>query len=212
VGGTVGLDGTGLQLFDAADPTLNLACSVWTPESDALACESWDDEHPARWGIHTVSATDGQAPQRLTHGPDIPCAFSPDGSQLAFVRQRSRNSDGTGTLALLDIESGVVDPMLTGVAIAGNPCAWSASLNSIIASKDGSLVRVTPGVSTRPTPIPLGVEGWVEGATWSPDASRVLFTLYTDDGSDVYTAEIDGSDPVRLTDPPMGGQDGVWLP
>ena len=83
-------DGTVERIFEIPDETLNLVCTVWSPDDTRLACEAWDDSDASRGGIHTVRASDGGDLTRLTSAPDgmfdLPGDYSPDGRQLVFKR------------------------------------------------------------------------------------------------------------------------------
>ena len=140
VGGTVGVDGSGYRLFATTDPSLNLVCGVWAPRG-RLACEGWDDGDSSRAGIYTVRASDGTDAQRLTRQRDIPCEYSPDGTQLAFVRTVA--DDGRGTLMVMDAAGGEARDLLDDVVLTGIPCDWSPDGSSILASSAGALHFVT---------------------------------------------------------------------
>ncbi len=210
VSGTVRVDGSGLRLFASADPTLNLACGVWAPAA-RMACEAWDDRAPSRDGIYTVRASDGGDPQRLTGARDVPCDYSPDGSQLAFVRS---GADGTtGTLMVMDVGRGTTHPVLADVAIAGTSCDWAPDGRSILTgSSDGKLMIVTPTGGSAPF-VGDGIDGFASGGRWSLDGSHVLFSMsLTGQQFDVYTAAADGSDLTRITDSKRLEEALSWLP
>ena len=41
-------DGVVERTLAVADPTLNLVCTVWSPDDSRLACQGWDDTDPSR--------------------------------------------------------------------------------------------------------------------------------------------------------------------
>jgi hypothetical protein len=208
VGGTVGLDGTGYRLFASADSSLNLVCGVWAPEG-RLACEGWDDSDPSRAGIYTVRASDGSDPHRLTRQRDIPCEYSPDGTQLAFVRTVA--DDGRGTLMVMDAAGGKARTLLDDVVLTGIPCDWSPDGSSILASSAGALHFVTlDGESSRLAGD--GISGFAMGGLWSPDGSHVLFSMSLEDQQfDVYTAAADGSGLTPIADSDLLEESAYWL-
>jgi WD40 repeat protein len=210
VGGTVGVDGSGFRLFAAPDPTLHLACGVWAPQG-RMACEGWDDSDPSRAGIYTVRASDGGDPQRLTRHRDVPCEYSPDGTQLAFVRTGA--NDAVGTLMLMDADGGRRRAVLTDVALSGIPCDWSPDGHSIlVASGSGALIVVTPDGDDSPIEGD-GLKGHSLGAVWSLDGSHILFSMRLEgDQFDVYMAAADGSDLTRITDSDLLEEATNWLP
>jgi hypothetical protein len=209
VGGTVGVDGTGYRLFATPDPSLHLVCGVWAPES-RLACEGWDDSDPSRAGIYTVRASDGTDPQRLTRQRDIPCEYSSDGTQLAFIRTVA--DDGRGTLMVMDATGGKARALLDDVVLTGIPCDWSPDGTSILVSSAGALHFVTlDGGSVRLTG--EGIGGFAMGGLWSPDGSHVLFSMTLEGQQfDVYTAAADGSGLTPIADSEILEESANWLP
>lgn len=209
VGGTVGIDGTGYRLFASTDPSLNLVCGVWAP-GGRLACEGWDESEPSRAGIYTVRASDGTDPQRLTRQRDIPCEYSPDGAQLAFVRTVA--DDGRGTLMVMAAAGGKARALLDDVVLTGIPCDWSPDGSSILASSAGALHFVTlDGESSRLAGD--GISGFAMGGLWSPDGSHVLFSMsFEDQPFDVYIAAADGSGLTPIADSEVLEESAYWLP
>jgi WD40-like Beta Propeller Repeat len=209
VGGTVRVDGTGFRLFATTDPSLNLVCGVWAPRG-RLACEGWDDSDPSRTGIYTVRASDGTGLRQLTRLRDIPCEYSPDGTQLAFVRTVGDN--GRGTLMVMDAAGGKARALLSDVVLTGIPCDWSPDGNSILASSAGTLRFVTlDGTSSRLEGD--GIGGFAMGGLWSPDGSHVLFSMsFEDQQFDVYTAAADGSGLTPIADSELLEESAYWLP
>ena len=62
-------DGTIERVLDIPDASLNLVCTVWSPDDQRLACEGFDETHPSRNGIYTVRSSDGGGLVRLTKTP-----------------------------------------------------------------------------------------------------------------------------------------------
>ena len=210
VGGTVNVDGTAFELFHHQDRSLHLACSVWAPRG-RMACEGWDDDDPSRAGIYTVRAADGSDPRRLSRSRDVPCDYSPDGTQLAFVR--TDGDDGVGTLMVMDADGASARRLSENVVLAGTSCDWSPDGKAILAaSADGSLVMVTPS-GERSAFAPDGMDGPASGGVWSPNGEWIMFSMIPegDDLSAAYIASRDGSDLVRLTDPGDYEEAAVWL-
>ena len=209
VGGTVGVDGTGYRLFANADPSLHLVCGVWAP-AERLACEGWDDSDPSRAGIYTVRASDGGDARRLTRHRDIPCEYSPDGTELAFIR--TGDVDGRGTLMVMDATGGNTRSLLTDVVLTGIPCDWSPDGSSILTASDGELRFVTLDGESSPL-VGDGIDGYAMGGLWSPDGSHVLFSMALEDQRfDVYIAAADGSDLTQIAGTGLLEESAYWLP
>jgi hypothetical protein len=209
VGGTVNVDGSGFRLFETAEPSLNLVCGVWGPER-RLTCEGWDDADASRAGIYTVRASDGSDPRRLTRHRDVPCEYSPDGTQLAFIRTGA--DDTRGTLMIMDEAGGKARSLLPDVVLTGIPCDWSPDGSSILTSSGGTLTVVTPDGERSPI-VGDGIDGFAMGGLWSPDGSHLLFSMSLEgDQFDVYTAAADGSDLNPVVDSGLLEESAYWLP
>jgi len=211
VGGTVEVDGSGFRLFPHLDGSLNLACGVWASPR-RLACEGWDESDPSRKGIYTVRASDGRDLQRLTRERDVPCDYSPDGTQLAFVRTGANPQ--LGSLMVMDAEGGDADPLLNDVALSGIACDWSPDGRSIlVATRDGTMVTVSPSSSEVTPVVGEGIDGFALGGTWSLDGSHILFSMtFQGDLWDVYVVAADGSNLTRITDTVDIEEGSIWLP
>ncbi len=213
VGGTVAIDGTDLRLFESPDSALNLACAWWDSD-DRIACEGWDDSDPARAGIYTIRASDGGGLRRLTRRREYPCAYSPDGDLLAFIRVADDigKEAESGNLMVMDADGGRPRVLLEGVGESGMACDWSPDGKAIIAGRsDGSIALVSPDGETTPF-VGEGIAGYSEGFRWSPDGSRILFSMNLDGQFDVYTVAADGSDLTRVTDSESYESGLAWLP
>ena len=89
-------DGTVERVFDIPDGSLNLACTVWSPDDKRLACEGWDDADASRNGIYTVRSSDGGGLVRLTKAPgpaDFVGDYSPDGTTSCSSGPEKRTLD-----------------------------------------------------------------------------------------------------------------------
>ncbi len=209
VGGTIAVDGTGFRLFASADPTLNLVCGVWAPD-DRLACEGWDDSDPSRAGIYTVRAADGRDAQQLTGHRDVPCEYSPDGTELAFIRLGG--DDTRGTLMVMGTAGGKPRSLVAGAELTGIPCDWSPDGSRILVASDGVLHFVTLEGASSPL-VGDGIDGYAMGGLWSPNGSHVLFSMKReDDNFDVYTAAADGSGLTRVAGTDLLEESAYWLP
>lgn len=48
-------DGTVERVLEIPDPTLNLPCTVWSPDDERLACEGFNDDDPANRDVQRAS-------------------------------------------------------------------------------------------------------------------------------------------------------------
>jgi len=187
----LGADGTVLRVLEIPDPTLNVGCTVWSPDDARLACEAWDNGDPARRGIYAVSAADGSNLVRLTEPPagmgDFPGDVSIDG-QLVF--KRGPVDGGKGPLWLVPLAGG--QPVQLTTDSYDDPGRFSP---------DGQLIAT----SIRTQLAILDLDGAVVfepnnqgrsdfGPDWSPDGDWIVFSSgVTGPFADLYISHPDGS-------------------
>ncbi len=232
----IGADGSGLDVLDNPDPTLNIFCEAWSPDGLRLGCEAGVDGFSDRDGIYSVRSSDGGGLLRLTKNPfglttccplrsaDVAVAgYSPDGSRVAFTRFNQHgqsaifivNTDGTGARQ--------VTPWGLG-ASGGN---WSRDGNWIVFGlrdffypqgqnvNRGRLFLVHPDGSGLHK-IDIDTNGsWylAKEPTWSPDGTRILFVMYLGSNGrqpDLFTMNPDGSHLTQVTDTPATENVPSW--
>jgi Tol biopolymer transport system component len=193
-----------------ADPTLNLGCTLWTPDGGRLACEGWDDSDPTRNGIYTVDATDGSDLQRLTSSPggghDQPGDYSADGSQLFFAREN-------GPLMVVGTDGSEPQQLTSGVYGYGAP-SLSPDGRTLVASRSGVLYTVAvDGTSATPITILGPTFQRVSGGSWSPDGRWIVLSLATSSGEwNIVRVRPDGSGLVQITTDRADEEFADWAP
>jgi Tol biopolymer transport system component len=224
---TIDADGTGYTAFPINDPTLNTGCGTgsWSPDGTRLALETWDDSHPARNGVYTISSADGSGLTRITSNPlgghDVPGSYSPDGKKIVFIRYDA-NGNPAG-LFVVKINNGQLRQLLPASVDLnmGVQSDWSPQGNEIIVS-----LHVTPDVfgsiwvihadgsglheirisglncgASRTDPNGVGCHG----VRWSPDGQKIIFAAGTAaKGVYIYTANADGTGLAQVS---FGGSD-----
>jgi Tol biopolymer transport system component len=212
--GLVNPDGSGYVRIASPDPTLTLACTVWSPDASRLACAGWDDGKPARNGIYTVRASDGGGLTRVTTNPggalDEPGDYSPDGRRIVFVRDNPVDEEAN-TLMVVNVD-GSNAHALTDQKVGGPSNRWSPDGLTILTDRYGSLLLVPVG-GGQPTPINIDepVTWPASRAAWSPDGAWIVFTQGSATGEDLYIVRKDGTNLHQVTNTP--GQDeefGDW--
>jgi Tol biopolymer transport system component len=216
---TINADGSGLRILDIADPALNLACDAWARNGATLLCEGWDDARPDRAGLYSVRARDGGGLTRVTRNPfgghDIPGDYSPDGTTMTFVRVRPGAPQDTFAVFTANTLGGAIR-QVTPYGLA-NCCfaRWEPGGDDILfTSADGSLYTVHPD-GRHLQKIVLDIAGggsYAFAAGWSPDASRVIFSMYrsTTNQVDIYTASASGRSVVQVTNTPEDDDLADW--
>jgi len=189
-------DGSNLRPLDAVDdPDLNLGCGSVSPDGTRIVLEGFNDEDTARNGIYMVRASDGGDLVRLTSGFDGPPSYSPDGSQVVFMRTRPGiQPDGAGALFVVDANGGrPVRITPWGGSFLDN--AWSPDAEWIVFQRPyGLLFLVHPdGSGLHRIPLELPQGAGARAASWSPDGEWILFSLQEARGATIWAVRPDGS-------------------
>ena len=205
---TVASDGSDFRLLDGVeDRSLNLGCSVFSPDGTRLVCQGYSDLEA---GIYTVRAADGGGLRALTDEGGIPSDYSPDGEQIVFLGEDAdagSSSDEAGTLFVVGSDgSGLREITEPNSVLANTYAGWSPGGEWIVfIGADGTLGLVHPD-GTEQHAISLGsdVGGATGGATWSPDGAWIAFSgrPVGGDNPDLYVVRPDGSELQQVTDTP----------
>ena len=190
-------DGTVERVLEIPDASLNLVCTVWSPDDKRLACEGFDETHPLRNGIYSVRSSDGGGLVRLTKSPanmvDFPGDYSPDGTQLLFKRT---TEEDPGPLMVVPAAGGQAEPFAD--LLVEDPGRYSHDGKTILTSSDGYIVLLSDAGRE------IGRFGhddgtFLFGAVWSPDGSHIAYSGDTGSSADIYTSLPDGTDQHQVT-------------
>ena len=193
-------DGTVARVLDIPDDTLNLVCTVWSPDDTRLACEAWDEADPSRGGIYTVRSSDGGELVRLTTSPpgmsDLPDDYSPDGAHVLFTRAFG---EALGTLMVVSVAGGEPQPFSTEEVDGGR---YSRDGKTVLTSAGGAILLLD-NTGHPVSQIADEDGGSLFGAVWSPDGSHIAFSRFTSGPySDIYTSLPDGTNRNQVTSTP----------
>jgi Tol biopolymer transport system component len=196
--------------------------SAWSPDGRLIACGNYGPRtNPPETGLWTLRSDGGGLTQVTSNpgGADEPGDFSPDGKRLVFIRaigsQNARNLKAAGLFVVGVDGSGIRRITPKGMNLDWFQGSWSSTGNQIlfVASKDAHHRRAiwevnADGSGLHQLPItgcggpiadPSSIDCSYPG--WSPDGTRIVFTLRTGSGkrSDIGTVNADGSGLVQIT-------------
>ncbi len=156
-----------------------------------------------------IADADGGGLVQLTDQPGIDWEpwLSPDGSQVLYVSDREggqfalylMNSDGSDSRRISNI--------------AGSYCypAWSPDGQMVLYELSGVLGVMR--VDGRPIDGVLQKQlGPGTDPVWSPDGSQIAFARYVDDNFEVFIADANGGNELRLTKNPAADVNPTWSP
>jgi Tol biopolymer transport system component len=212
--------GTIRELFPP-DLSLHLACPVWSPDAQRLACGQFDNAaDPSRDGMYTIRSSDGGGLRRITSNPgglDEPGDYSPDGAQIVFGRtDPARPANAAHALFVVHLDgTGLhrITPWGPGSEADGS---WSPNGRSILFDTKGSLYVVHPD-GTGLAKIPLATSSLSRAFSpgWSPGGTKIVFALFTRTSpgtgqEGIYTANADGSHLQQVTNAPIFDEHPDW--
>jgi Tol biopolymer transport system component len=182
--GIIHSDGSHLQTIPLRDSSLNLGVGAWAPSGKRLALEGWDDSNPDRNGVYIVGVPDGTGLVRLTKHPDhdIPMDFSPDGSQIVFLRAEPDTDPITGSLYVVNVDGTGMHRITPPGIDVGATARWSPNGKEIVFSGPSTApqgsIRVVQPDGTGLRKVFEDPKGRTAAApTWSPDGHKIMFAL-----------------------------------
>jgi Tol biopolymer transport system component len=164
---------------------------VWSPTGVQLAFSSTRDGVSQ---IYVMNA-DGADVRRLTTTPSPAVAprWSPDGKTVAFVSSRD--------LYIVAPDGGRPTRLTVDAHVTADPPLWSPDSSHVVfqtASGENyniGLLRLSDRFRSELADSPA-----YDGSyTWSPDGKSVAFVSDRDGFDSIYTIDLDGKQPVRLT-------------
>ncbi len=145
-----------------------------------------------------VADADGYDPHTILESrqPLLSPAWSPDGSQLAYVSFEDRNS----AIYLQDIRTGRREKIIAGVGINSSPAfAPDGERLAVTLSRDGNPEIYLYSLRSRNLTRLTNHAAIDTEANWAPDGRSIVFTSDRGGGPQIYRVALDGSAPQRVT-------------
>jgi Tol biopolymer transport system component len=186
----------------------------WTPDGQHLVFESYYDYASNRgnnsvglflMGVFEHSARLVTDDPSNNYWPEV----SPDGTRIAFVSERSGNSE----VYVMDIDGTNLTNISNNLASDTAP-TWSpdSSMIAFTSDRNGDLeIYVMDADGTNPVNITQNSSDDITPA-WSPDGIQIAFVSRREGNEDIYVMDANGANPTNVTN--NGANDGHpdWSP
>lgn len=176
---------------------------VWSPDGKQIAFASTKFSG-SKFGLCVMDADGRNARQLLP--PDLgdtPHSWTPDGRKIAITRKLNRNPNWTA--ALVDVETGKVEPLLSTETNSAFPSVCPTDGRIVLqgfgnANQSGSrLTHLDPKTNQLLSLSDLPTQnGWV-APTWSPDGKFVAYAGTVEDNTAIFVINADGTNARQLT-------------
>jgi TolB protein len=188
-------------------PGLNVS-PAWSPDGAHIALTLSKDANPE---VYLMQA-DGSGLTRLTRdrAVDTQPAFSPDGRRIAFASDRA----GSSQIYVMDRDGGNVQRLSFQGGSASAP-AWSPDGSRIAYVVEGRghgieiYVMEASGANARQVTDTAGTN---ESPSWSPDGRHLIFASTRAGRSELWTANLETGEQVRVPRLSMLCQGPSWGP
>jgi ABC-type sugar transport system substrate-binding protein len=175
------------------------ATKMPTATPEPIPCSiAFDSDRDSNLEVYRM-APDGSDPINLTNNPgdDFDPAWSPDGSQIAFVSNRVNDQEGGLFIYVMDAD-GSHARQLTIENESKSP-DWSKDGRQVTYSHKGDIYIIAADGTGQSINLTNSPEE--DGQpTWSPDSSQIAWLLGNPGSQNVFVMNADGSDMRQITD------------
>ncbi len=162
---------------------------------------------------------------QLTNHPawDKSPSWSPDGSRVAFLSDRDQ--DGYEELYVINADGSGLTKLIYSPDWGVGDYTWSPNGSRIVFAYFSYGASVTDATDDVSDIYVVNTDGsgltnltntndpeWDEGASWSPDGSRIEFVSDRDGNWDIYLVNADGTGITKITNQTGNQSNAVWSP
>lgn len=193
---------------ETATPT-EVVVETPAPTIPRLAFTTGRGSPPGILEIYLING-DGSGLQRVTNNDqdDWAPAWSPDGSQIAFISTRDgnneiyvMNNDGSDQRRLTNSPDSDEIPIWS-------PNAPEIAFTRLINGRPDIFIINSDGTGLQNLTNTPNASDW--GTTWAPDGQQIVFVTDRDGDRDIYIMNVDGSDQRPLTTVPAHDDSPEW--
>lgn len=177
-------------------------------EVPVLPCTiAFQSDRDGNWEIYSM-APDGSELVNLTNNEadDTEPAFSPDGSQIAFVSNRAEGDEGGQFIYVMDADGGNVRKLETGDG--GDHPAWSSTGEHIVYDNGNDIFIIKADGSEPPGQLTDTTEKDVK-PDFSPVDDFIAWISGEDDNADILVMHLQTFEVQQIT-PDAGVSDAQW--
>lgn len=195
-----------------------VSCSDWSPDGSTLLCRL-EGTDPEDDGVIAVDLATGKM-TRLTRSPyhategtaggcgggDYRGVYSPDGSRIAFIRQRCGTgpdpaADETGAIVVIDADGSNPATILpVGVRThPGSELSWSPTGDQIVYGTQSGRLAVIGADGSGQRTLDVAPGAFIFDPVWSPDGTSIVVTIGASGSDNLYLVAADGSTFDQLT-------------
>lgn len=190
------IETTGSALIEPKPTATSIPTPTPTPE--LIPCTiAFNSDRDGNQEIYRM-APDGSGLKNLSNHPaeDLNPAWSPDGSQIAFVSNRDAGEEGGQSIYVMNAEGSDVR-RLTFNHWSNWP-AWSHDGSQITYSSDDDIFILNADGSGQPVNLTNSPEK-DERSTWSPDGRKIAWLSGNQDGWNIFVMNSDSTNQQKLT-------------
>jgi Tol biopolymer transport system component len=167
----------------------------WSPDGNRIAFYGVNGPRPDIY-IHDLESNVTRALTADYHDDSDP-TWSPDGGRIAFVSDRPLAGFPEDTLAtmgygeyqlfVIDVESGEVTPLTSGVGTVSQPDWCPADERIAYISDENGIRNIYTIEAGGGDPVPVtNLLGGAYSPSWSPDGKQMVFSAFSGAGWDIY--------------------------